>query len=79
MLRRYWTTGLSNCSLKSQYATGPGRRITRWEDEHLEAVQQRLDADPQSMRQRLETVEHPFGTIKARMGAPTSSPKRFQK
>lgn len=39
-------------------------------DEHLlEAVQQRLDANPQAMRQRRETVEHPFGTIKARMGA----------
>ena len=49
---------------------GPERRITRWEHEHvLEAVQQRLDANPQAMRQRRETVEHPFGTIKARMGA----------
>ena len=35
----------------------------------LEAVQQRLDANPQATRQRRETVEHPFGTIKARMGA----------
>jgi hypothetical protein len=35
----------------------------------LEAVQQRLDANPQAMRQRRETVEHPFGTMKARMGA----------
>ena len=35
----------------------------------LEAVQQRLDENPQAMRQRRETVEHPFGTIKARMGA----------
>src|SRR5579864_6369851 len=34
-----------------------------------EAVQQRLDANPQAMRQRRETVEHPFGTMKARMGA----------
>jgi len=58
------------CSLKSQCTTGPERRITRWEHEHLlEAVQQRLDANPQAMRQRRETVEHPFGTIKARMGA----------
>jgi hypothetical protein len=32
-------------------------------------VQQRLDANPQAMRQRRETVEHPFGTMKARMGA----------
>ena len=35
----------------------------------LEAVQQRLDANPNAMRRRRETVEHPFGTIKARMGA----------
>jgi hypothetical protein len=70
MLRRYWTTACSNCSLKSQCTTGPERRITRWEHEHLlEAVQQRLDANPQAMRQRRETVEHPFGTMKARMGA----------
>ena len=34
----------------------------------LEAAQQRLDANPQAMRQRRETVEHPFGTMKARMG-----------
>ena len=35
----------------------------------LEAVQRRLDQNPQAMRQRRETVEHPFCTIKARMGA----------
>jgi transposase len=29
----------------------------------------RLDEHPEKMRQRRETVEHPFGTIKARMGA----------
>jgi len=59
-----------NCSLKSQCTTGPERRIPRWEHEHLlDAVQQRLDANPLAMRQRRETVEHPFGTMKARMGA----------
>ena len=35
----------------------------------LEAVQRRLDENPETLRQRRETVEHPFGTIKARMGA----------
>jgi transposase len=35
----------------------------------LEAVQQRLDANPQAMGTRRETVEHPFGTLKMRMGA----------
>ena len=70
MLRRYWTTACQDCSLKSQCTTGPERRITRWEHEHvLEAVQRRLDEDPQAMRRRRETVEHPFGTIKAHMGA----------
>jgi transposase len=69
-LRRYWTTACQKCSLKSQCTTGPERRIPRWEHEHLlEIVQQRLDANPQAMRQRRETVEHPFGTMKARMGA----------
>jgi hypothetical protein len=69
-IRRYWTTACQNCSLKSQCTTGPERRIPRWEHEHLlEAVQRRLDANPEAMRQRRETVEHPFGTLKARMGA----------
>jgi transposase len=70
MLRRYWTTACPDCPLKPQCTKGPERRIARWEHEHvLEAVQQRLDANPEAMRQRRETVEHPFGTIKARMGA----------
>ena len=70
VLRRYWTTACSTCALKSQCTTGPERRIARWKHEHLlEAVQRRLDANPQAMRQRRTTVEHPFGTIKMRMGA----------
>ena len=35
----------------------------------VEAVQARLDRNPDAMRTRRETVEHPFGTIKMRMGA----------
>ena len=34
----------------------------------LEAVQRRLDEHPETMRVRRETAEHPFGTMKARMG-----------
>ena len=69
-LRRYWTNACRNCALKSRCTPAVQRRITRWEHEHvLEAVQRRLDENPQAMRQRRETVEHPFGTIKARMGA----------
>ena len=69
-LRRYWTYACKTCRIKSQCTPGSERRITRWQHEHLlDAVQQRLDANPQAMRQRRETVEHPFGTMKARMGA----------
>ncbi len=69
-MRRYWTTACGTCALKAKCTTGPERRIPRWEYEHvLDAVQARLDADPKAMRRRRETVEHPFGTIKARMGA----------
>jgi transposase len=79
-LRRYWTTACSRCPLKSQCTPGPQRRITRWEHEHvLEVVQQRLDANPQAMRVRRETVEHPFGTLKMRMGATHFLMKRLPK
>ena len=70
VLHRYWTNACHNCAIKPTCTTGKERRITRWEHEHiLEAVQRRLDEHPEKMRQRRETVEHPFGTIKARMGA----------
>ena len=69
-LRHYWTNACRHCALKHRCTTGVQRRITRWEHEHvLEAVQKRLDKNPQAMRQRRETVEHPFGTLKMRMGA----------
>ena len=69
-LRHYWINVCQSCAIKHKCTTGKERRITRWEHEHvLEAVQKRLDENPQAMRTRRETVEHPFGTIKARMGA----------
>ena len=64
--RRYWTNACQSCVIRQNCTTGKERRVTRWEHEHiLGAVQRRLDEHP-----RRETVEHPFGTIKARMGAP---------
>ena len=69
-VRRYWTSACRTCALKSRCTPSAQRRIRRWEHEEvLEAVQRRLDADPEAMRRRRETVEHPFGTMKARMGA----------
>ena len=68
-LRRYWTNACQSCAIRHLCTTGKERRITRWEHEHvLEAIQRRLDEQPEKMRQRRETVEHPFGTIKSWMG-----------
>ena len=69
-MRRYWTNACRACPLKAKCTKGPERRITRWEHEQVvEAVQERLDKNPEAMRTRRETVEHPFGTLKMRMGA----------
>jgi transposase len=79
-VHRYWTTACPRCPLKAQCTPGAQRRITRWEHEHLlEAVQRRLDANPQAMRVRRETAEHPFGTLKMRMGATHFLMKRLPK
>jgi transposase len=70
VLRHYWTNACRTCALKAQCTKGPQRRIKRWEHEHIvDAVQARLDKNPDAMRTRRETVEHPFGTLKMRMGA----------
>ena len=69
-IRRYWTSACKTCALKAQCTTGPERRISRWEHEAvLEKVQSRLDHNPDAMRVRRSTAEHPFGTIKCWMGA----------
>ncbi|MPW20663.1 transposase, partial [Paraburkholderia sp. CNPSo 3157] len=58
------------CSLKARCTPGPQRRVARWEHEGvLEEMQTRLDHNPDMMRIRRQTVEHPFGTLKAWMGA----------
>ena len=70
MLRRYWRNDCPSCPLRAQCTTGKERRITRWEHEHLiEAMYSRMDENPNLMRTRRCTVEHPFGTIKAWMGS----------
>ena len=68
-LRRYWTNICQDCAIKHLCTTGKERRIARWEHEHvLDAVERRLDENPDKMRIRRQTAEHPFGTLKAWMG-----------
>lgn len=69
-LHKYWSSACPKCPLKARCISGEYRRIARWENEHvLEAMQKRLDRKPQASRLRRQTVEHPFGTLKAWMGA----------
>ena len=66
---RYWTTACPKCSLKSQCTTGPEPRITRWEHEHLKRCSNAPTRTCAPCASVAKTVEHPFGTIKTRMGA----------
>lgn len=70
-IQTYWTTKCADCPLKARCTTSKqSRRIRRWEHEAvIDAVQARLDRNPDAMRVRRATVEHPFGTLKAWMGA----------
>lgn len=69
-IHKYWTSACPRCPIKAQCTTGDYRRITRWEHEAvLEAMQDRLDRQPEIMRVRRQTAEHPFGTLKLWMGA----------
>jgi transposase len=79
-LHSYWTTKCGHCALKTQCTTGKERRIKRWEHEAvIDAMQDRLDRRPDAMRTRRATVEHPFGTLKAWMGATHFKTKTLEK
>ena len=70
IIHSYWSSNCQACTLKSKCTTGKERRVTRWEHEAiLEAMQDRLDCDPEIMRVRRQTVEHPYGTLKLWMGS----------
>lgn len=67
---KYWSSACPGCPIKSQCTTSQYRRVGRWEHEAVvEALEARLDREPERMRARRETVEHPFGTIKSWMGS----------
>ncbi len=70
LLRRYWSSACPRCPMKAQCTPSAYRKISRWEHESvLEAVQRRLDKQPQAMTLRRRTVEHVFGTLKHWMGS----------
>ena len=69
-IHKYWSSACPRCALRAKCTTAAYRRIGRWEHEHvLDEMESRLDANPKAMQVRRSTAEHPFGTIKAWMGA----------
>jgi hypothetical protein len=67
---KYWSSSCPMCPIKSQCTTGTNRRIVRWEhEEALDRMSKRLAERGDVARIRRQTVEHPFGTLKAWMGA----------
>ena len=65
----YHEAACKRCPIRAQCTSAKRRRqIVRWEGEAvLDAMATRLAANPQMTRQRRNTVEHPFGTIKHAM------------
>lgn len=68
-MRYYISTKCKECPVKHKCTRDKrGRRIQRWEDEELlEEMARRLEAEPEKVKQRKLIVEHPFGTIKRGM------------
>src|SRR5208283_2075178 len=63
-------TACLTCGLKPQCTPDKLKRQKRWEHEAvLDRMQARLDRMPEAMTIRRQTVEHPFGTLKAWMGS----------
>lgn len=69
--RVYMRYGCADCALRAKCTTTDNaKRIKRWEHEHVhEATARALAKQPDAMKLRKQTVEHPFGTIKSWMGA----------
>jgi transposase len=63
-------TACPTCALKPRCTLDKVKRVKRWEHEGvLDEMQARLDRMPDAMTIRRQTVEHPFGTLKAWMGS----------
>ncbi len=70
LIRRYWSSGCTHCTMKPQCTSGKYRRISRWVHEAVvERAAARLAAKPNAMQIRRATVEHPYGTLKGWMGS----------
>jgi transposase len=63
-------TACSTCALKPRCTPDKHKRVKRRQHEDvLDRMQDRLERMPEAITIRRQTVEHPFGTIKAWMGS----------
>jgi transposase len=70
VIYKYWSSACPRCPIRERCTTGKERRLSRWEHEDcIDALEQRLDREPERMRVRRSTAEHPFGTLKSWMGS----------
>ena len=68
-LNKYVARDCRQCPLKAQCTKSTRRMVTRhWYEAELERMAQRT-ADPEPMRRRRCTAEHPFGSFKGACGA----------
>lgn len=69
-IHRYWTRVCGTCALKAPCTPGTERRVSRWEHEAvLDRMEERLNARPETMQIRRQSVEPVFGTLKGWMGS----------
>ncbi|MFT7548355.1 MAG: transposase [Candidatus Azotimanducaceae bacterium] len=68
---RYWTNAWGQCPIKSKCTTSKeSKTISLWEHESIiDDLSERMLENPEMMKVRKQTIEHPFGTIKQWMGA----------
>ena len=73
-------TACFTCPLRPQCTPDKLKRFRRWQHEAvLDQMQARLDRMPHAMGVRRQTVEHPFGTLKAWMGSTHFLTKTLEK
>lgn len=64
----YTTEACGDCQMRTQCTAAAQRWVSRhFEEDVLNEVAERTDANPMIMRRRSGMVEHPFGTLKRRM------------
>ena len=69
-IRYYTTPACKGCALKDPCTTAKQRRITRWVHEDImDDREAEIMKDPNKMKIRKQTVEHPYGTLKSWMGS----------